>query len=693
MSPVRHWVLLALVLGWLALTHWPALRACAGRWDAWVQRHPHRVGAALLGLFVLLVAGGVTGSSWPLLTQGREGALLAVQGSHAHVGELRFIRSDEWGILTTNALAQWNHAPRFPVVNTLLGSEGQNMGVIGMTGTPIAQWAALARPATWGYFFLPLRQAMAWHWQFAFFACLFVLWRVLGVLLPSRQGFNLLLAAGFCTAPYAAGWSLWPLYAAFFPLALFLSLAGLLQTPRLTRALALGAAMGVLLAGWVLVLYPPWQITTGSFVALLALGWLIDQRLHLRWGAAQWWGLALALALAALLLGSWWLDTGEAVTRMRATVYPGNRTALTGGDIQGAPWWTLRGYLDTEVLAGGLSAQAQALAPTVNVNESELSAYFLLPLPLLLLGGWWALRAVQLRWTLRACMAFIAFWLVFRFVGVPLWLANATLWGQVTGVRLDLALGLASTVLLALLWASWPQQVRPRWWLAACVALASAVLVLLEFAWLPEGLLPASSPPLRGALASALGAAAWWVMRARLQAAAATLLLLGLVATLGFNPWSRAPRSVQLAPPVAALAAQHGQLQRTLVISGDAKASVTLLAAGVPVVNAVLYYPQPLLWRNMGLTPADWSEVNRYQHLNFSLAPISEDKPPFQVRGQMDFVKVTIDPLRFDFASTGAQRVVASSDAAPQLRANGHLRELGEHGGYIWFALRGAAAY
>lgn len=687
MTPTRHWVLLALVLGGVVLASMPQVRTLATHVLGWVQRHPRRIGVGLLGVFALLVGAGVTGSSWQLLAQGNEGSLIEVRGSQAQVFEPRFIRADEWGILTTNALAQWNHAPRFPVVNSHLGVEGQNMGVIGMTGTPIAQWAALARPATWGYFFLPLRQAMAWHWYWGVFACLLALWRVLGLLLPEREGLNLLLALGFCAAPYAAGWSLWPLYAAFFPLALFWSSARLLLTQRLAHALPLGAAMGLLLASWALVLYPPWQITVGTLVALLALGWLFDERARLHWRAPQWLGLALALALAGLLLGSWWLDTADAVQRMRATVYPGGRTALSGADIAGAPWWTLRGYLASEVLGGGLAANAQALAPTVNVNESELSSFFLLPLPLLLLGGWWAVRAMRLRWTLHACMLFTVFWLVFRFAGVPLWLAQATLWSLVTGIRLDLALGLACTVLLALLCASWPLPLRPGRWLATGVALLSALLVLLEFAWLPDGLLSTPSLPLLAALTLAVGVSVWWVMRARFEAAAGLLLLLGFAAMLGFNPWSRAPRAVRLAPAVAALATQQGQLQRTLVISGNAKAGVTLLAAGVPVVNAVLYYPQPRLWQGMGLAAQDWSEVNRYQHLSFTLATMAPDKPPFEARGHMDFVKVAVDPWRFDFATTGARRVVARQDDAPQLRSNPGLRELGAHRGWVWFAL------
>ncbi len=679
---------MALVLICLLLNGVPALRSYGMRTDAWLQHRTGRITAMLAGMFALLVALGVTGSSWPLLAQGREASLVVMQGSQTIVGEPRFIRADEWGILTTNALAQWNHVPRFPVVNTNVGLEGQNMGVVGMTGTPIAQWAALARPATWGYFFLPLRQAMAWHWQFPFFACLFVLWRVLGLVLPERQVLNLLLATGFCVAPYAVGWSLWPLYAVFFPLALFLALASLLKSQRLVQTLPLGIVMGGLLAGWVLVLYPPWQVTVGTLVACVGVGWLRDQHSRLHWRMAQWLGLALTLAIAAMLLGSWWLDTAEAVSSVRSTAYPGGRTALTGADITGAPWWTLRGYINTEVLAGGLSSRAQELSPSLHVNESELSSYLLLPLPLLALCGWLALGASPWRWTLRGCLAFIAFWLLFRFVGIPLWLAHASLWSQVTGVRLDLSLGLVCVMLMALAWAAGGNQRVLPTPLAVGIAIASAGLVLLEFYWLPAGLLLSSSGLLAFATALAIGTAAWWIARMRIAAAATMVLLLSLAATLGFNPWSRAPRAVALPPTIAALASRDGQLQRTLVISGDAKASVTLLAAGVPVINPVLYYPQPALWRGIGLAEGDWNEVNRYQHLNFFLGPIPEKEPPFRVRGHMDFVKVTIDPRRFDFSATRAQRVLAWADAARELRANSQLLELGEHGGYVWFAIR-----
>lgn len=122
------------------------------------------------------------------------------------------------------------------------------------------------------------------------------------------------------------------------------------------------------------------------------------------------------------------------------------------------------------------------------------------------------------------------------------------------------------------------------------------------------------------------------------------------------------------------------------MLGGDAKAAVTLAATGVPVVNGVQYYPQPTLWQGMGLAPEDWPEVNRYQHLTFVAEPMAPRGPAWRVQGRLDRVRVELDPMRFDFASTGARRVLARGEDAQRLRQSPRLRALGEVNGWVWFA-------
>lgn len=165
-----HWWALGIVLAVALFIRFGRVEstALAYKLGSWIEGR----GAYLVigGIFGGLVAFGITGSSVGLLVSGSPvgHSFVNFEGSQAKLFDQRPIRGDEWGVLMPNVLAQVNHEPKFPVVNENIGLSGQNMGVIGMTGAPVLQWAALAKPATWGYFFLPLRQAMSWQWQLPF---------------------------------------------------------------------------------------------------------------------------------------------------------------------------------------------------------------------------------------------------------------------------------------------------------------------------------------------------------------------------------------------------------------------------------------------------------------------------------------------------------------------------------------------
>ncbi|MEG2279262.1 DUF7657 domain-containing protein [Comamonas sp.] len=686
MPPPRHWILLALVLACIAFAYLPSLHDRFKDIGQWVQGHPGIISVCIWASFALLVALGITGSSWQLLTKGSDSQFVEFKGSSSNIFKPRQIRSDEWSILTANALAQWNHAPQFPVVNTNLGLEGQNMGVIGMTGVPVAQLAALARPATWGYFFLPLRQAMSWHWQFAFFACLFFLWKSLNLLNPKRSGLHLLLAFSFCVAPYAVGWSLWPLYATFFPLALFVFSAEALKKQKKISALTIGFVLGLLFAGWVLVLYPPWQITVGSFLVLFFVGWIADQRKILQFHKGQLYCVLTGALVASIILASWWHDTAAAVAQMQATAYPGGRVVQQGGDLDF--FWLLRGYTNLENLSF-------SVAPVL--NQSEVSSFLLFPIPILLFSAWLLFQSPRKNWALWACMGFMAFWLVFRFIGIPYWLSKITLWSYVTPTRLDLVLGLVMTFIMAIICRKIESPVnggnknRFTWFVALLVAIVSAWTVFLEFSVMPRGLIRVYSNVYLIALMLAVGFGSWWIMRGRLVAAISMTLFLSIVATFSFNPLSLAPRKVTLAQASENFVSSEMQKMprlRTLVFSEDSKAPMTLAAAGVPVVNGVLYYPHRELWERIKLLKENWYDVNRYQHLLFSIDNLPNENSFKVAHPSLDIVKVTIDPRKFDFSSTGAQRIAARESSAIKLRISPQLEELGNYGGLTWFAVR-----
>ena len=115
---------------------------------------------------------------------------------------------------------------------------------------------------------------------------------------------------------------------------------------------------------------------------------------------------------------------------------------------------------------------------------------------------------------------------------------------------------------------------------------------------------------------------------------------------------------------------------------------MTFAAVGVPTINGVLYSPQRSFWEGLGLPASEWNTVNRYQHLGIALGALPGERT-FEVRtNQLDSVDIKIDPQRFDFTQTGAQRVAALEPDAKLLRGSPYLKEQGQHGGVFWFAIR-----
>jgi hypothetical protein len=688
-TPTRHWrIAIALAVA-IALLLLPGSGRLLARGGDWVAGHRRTVAGAVVGIFLVLVGIGATGTSLEFLV-GRSGEgpnpFFSDDSSVTHLsGKPREVRSDEWMVVTASALAQANHEPRFPVVNRNLGLDGQNMMVIGMTGVPVLHVSALGRPATWGFFVLPLDMALGWYWYFPFFACLLALWGMLEVMAPGRSGRNLALSLAFCLAPYAAGWSHWPLYVVFFPSAAVAVTVLMLRRRSGPGLWGLAAALGLLLAGFALVLYPPWQITVATLYALVMGAWLLDNRRSLAWGRQTPVAFALAVAVMGAVLFFWWRDAHGAISAMRSTVYPGQRAALQGGDL--SPLILLRGFTNSDTLS---NLQGSLF------NESEFGSYFLLLLPI-----WFVcLRQIRARgphpWMLAACVAFSVFGVVFVIWGVPLALSKAIFWHYVSSSRIDLSLALACLLAMACLAtpAAAPagglpgaRPSRTGGWVLGVFSAALAALVLTA---IPEDFHPSLSALMLLCMSLAAGLMAYWLVQGKLAHSIALTLLVYATATIDFNPIVLAPSRVALndaveryvqGPPAADGKASR---RRVLVVLPSTSHAMALAAAGVPVVDGVFYYPQPSIWRGMHLPAADQDTVNRYQHLSF-VQEIQPGPATYRVVNPTpDTVRVLMDPRRFDFAQAGAQ-VVVGNDRIFELAENPRLRLLGKHEGWAWY--------
>ncbi len=244
-------------------------------------------------LFLLLVAFGIHGSSTGItaLYWAKESAYTGylfdppqnASGPEAKemqsllMANARDIRWDEYMVTTPLALSQLSHSPRFPVVNTNIG-DGQN--VLISHQVPVWHIATLARPQTWGYFFLGAQRGLAWYWWFQVFACFTVLYLLLEIILKGRRLLALFGAFWFCGSAYAVCWSLWPTQVTFFAALACLSAYHLFASEKKSTQITSSILLGLSIPGFVMFIYPAWQVPLGYLFLLIFVGLVIRDRLY-----------------------------------------------------------------------------------------------------------------------------------------------------------------------------------------------------------------------------------------------------------------------------------------------------------------------------------------------------------------------------------------------------------------------------
>lgn len=648
---------------------------------SWFTAHaPYLFGFTVLFSFSVLVGTGTTGSSLPLLLQDSR---IAHSDPVRWLGDLRPVRSDEWEVITPMAISQFTHTPPFPVVNRHYGADGQNMMVIGMTGVPVWHISSLSKPATWGFFLFDLRHALAWHWWFPFFACFTAVW----LLLQRFFAMDWRLAAGWSAslalAPYSVGFSGWPAYAVFFPALCMVATERMLRSQRVTYGLAWGGLLGTALTGYVLTLYPAWQITIAYLLAPLMLAWLWQQRHTLRFQLVQWAGLAASIGMTLILLGSWWLDAQEAVRWIRETVYPGQRTTGTGGDID--PWFLIKGLMSPSTMYG--------TSPLMNPSDAGSFIFLFIPTTLCVLLAWWYRRRLDAIGIALLGYTGLAFF--YLFIGMNATVARLSLWGMVPTYRIDIALALAQVLTIGWIVHERPAiaatSMPPSRNLAVAAGVSTAALGWHLFQKLPTLIALEIPPPLVWISCLGWGALGYLLIVRQYGLLAFFFCLWTLSTSLPFNPLIQAPTKISLDPTLST-SIQDGSASthaaRTAVV-GERTWSMLLPAAGKPVLNSVHYHPPRTLWKDLDPTGEYAALHNRYQRLFLRVQPLPSEKITYRIHSpRLDEVVLTLDPDRFNFNLLRVRTVIAGPADSALLSHNTSLERASSGPGWTLFKVQ-----
>jgi hypothetical protein len=585
------------------------------------------------------------------------------------------IRSDDYFVRFPLALSQLNHRPRFPVVNTNYWN-GMNMLTQPQYDMPVWHISALARPGAWGYFFLGAQRGVAWQWWFQIFACFTTLYLLLAVILDGDRRLAAFGSFWFCESAAVVCFSYWPTYVTFYAALSVLSAYWLLKSDKRWIQATCGVLLGLAVAGFAMILYPPWQIPLGYLFVLIFVGVAVRDKLHLAIKSMIGWkalSIGMAIVTAGAILGAYLYSSWSDLSMMAQTAYPGLRRNITGG----LPFWRMFGgayNLLTSFQGYFLPSRGSS---AVFVNQTEASSFYLLfpalAAPLFLSRGWRKSFGL-VAWLLCAYLAFV---LVYLKQGLPGPIAAISLFSHVTA-RAIIAVGLISIILcLRVLQCGRLARANAPGKLDQALPVIAAAIVVPIF--VVSGLLMAAANKgvpggLYIALAALAGAAAAYFMVAGKVKAFCVLIAVAVVPI----PWAFNCLSTNLdyiyksemADKVQELNRQSGERPLWICYDRDPGASylgVFVSTLGGRTVSAVQWPPDLGFWHAIDPERKYEQFYNRFAHV---ILRYTDDENLSYSNPSPLVLDVSIRADNPVLKQMGAKYILASDAAARQVNTD-----------------------
>ncbi|WP_157005783.1 hypothetical protein [Agromyces laixinhei] len=436
----------------------------------------------LLGLLIVLVGLGITGSSTGYLNQ----FVSTAPDDRAIVGSPQSIRSDEWFVQSTWAVSQEEQG--LPVRNE---SFPGGMDATVQHDLPALDWSLVLRPHLWGFLFLPLDNAMALKWWLPGFSLIAAVYLFSVTMLPRRPVTSTFLALGFFFAPFFQWWYLTiTLFPPAWALLLMSTVVWLVRGASRTGQITMVALTAYGAAAVGTTIYAPFIIAATWPALAFVLGFVFtrdsmpgaslrDRLWRLRW-------LAVAAVAAVAVLGVWLATRWETIESFTSTVYPGERLQPVG-DSSLTDFHSLM----AGVFSRGLEGQNGV---PLGGNASEASTFLLPGLFLVVPFIWLIVRRLRAKngvdWLAVALLGVGVLFAAYMFV--PGWdaLSHLLLLDRTTPGRLRMGFGILSLVMMVVVAARIDElkkfdrgRIVPIWVPIGATALAFGSTTLVA-AWL-----------------------------------------------------------------------------------------------------------------------------------------------------------------------------------------------------------------
>lgn len=620
-------------------------------------------------LFLCLFCAGITGSSLGFIKKAVD---IVSMDEKKLIGQYRQIRSDEWGVGTLLAIGQYNSEPRFPALNERLGIDGKELAIAHDLSVPVAQLSAIAKPATWGFFFSDLRRALSWYWFFPLFLGINGVWFLLNTIWKRQSGANFLLTLGLAFAPICVAWSFWPFYIiGFAALTTALFLSCILSDSPL-KSLFLAGLLGWSGASLALTLYLPRIIPLVTLMAFCAVAFLSHHRLW-KECVRRLPYLFVAFAVLSGILFSWYADNTDAIVSMLNSDYPGQRRILGGAFHL---WDLFRGWLAPVTLYYSTFHYS---------NPCELSSYFSF-LPIIAGFLLYAARLRRVTWIVTSVAVFIGMGLFYQYIGFPHLLGALSFWDRSHPPRVDSSIAVGQVLLFAWMYAM-RDSVKIGLRIGAALAFIYAVFV--------SGILLLHSPAVfvdilepdilfMSLLFFSVMILSWMLLCQR-KAFIIGFTLVTLCSTFFWHPVCVAPSYFKdKLPPIWKIKnLNHRFGGKIMFATNNSWYATAAFAAGRDVLNGVHHYVDQSIYQRFYDNSSEQG-LRRYHHMAIH---ITENRKKFDVRiPQADVIQINLDGEFYDFKNVEADFLAAFKNWT-NLRKNSTLRYLCTSGRLAYYQI------
>lgn len=288
-----------------------------------IYKYRYLIGIVIIVICTFLELSGSSIGCWnTIMNSGIEDGVI--------LGTSRSIRSDEWAVFTPMNFSQ--QFSGFKWFSNIL--RGNRTDVFMVYGLPTLNLMQIFRPFQIGYLFLGISRGLSFFW-FSRLVFLFLISFELGMIISKKNKLlSFIMAILISFSPMVQWWFAVNGMAEiliFGELALVALYYYITQNSLIKRAIWLFLII-LSAGGYLLILYPAWQVPMIYVIAFLGIAIIIENRKNIKINYKDVISIFLAIAIFLACMFYIFNRSGDTIKTIINTNYPGSRVILGGGE-------------------------------------------------------------------------------------------------------------------------------------------------------------------------------------------------------------------------------------------------------------------------------------------------------------------------------------------------------------------------